>query len=262
MMGTKQSSLADESMPPAPPLDDNDEGTMSIDDEEIINSGSVESTDVDNGDNGGGMSQLRRALTGNSGAALMCNICIGPMEGPITIPCGHNYCKVCITEWFVAHDTCPLCKYVVPAAIKRDLRINVALRDFVEKAYPDIAMARLENEREKARFDAEHLENAHLETALPEGFLRTEATDETEAAVVAANGLGGFVGLIARAVTLHLGVCMIQIEGSHYLTDLMIATALTSSVIFRLDHDLSREETVVSPSLLLCFGIISIPIKQ
>jgi hypothetical protein len=183
-LSVSTSELVSESMPPAPPLDDNDGGggAASIDDEEIIDSGSDEFADVDNV--GFGTSALRRALTANSGAALICNICIGPLEGPITIPCGHNYCKKCITQWFVAHDTCPLCKYVVSAAIKRDLRINVSLRDFVEKAYPEIAMARLEAEKEKARLEAEQREKARLEAEQRE-MLEGESQRESFLALIA-----------------------------------------------------------------------------
>ncbi|CAJ1055638.1 E3 ubiquitin-protein ligase TRIM39-like [Xyrichtys novacula] len=43
---------------------------------------------------------------------FLCSICLDVFTDPVTIPCGHNFCKSCITEHWDTNDQhqCPLCK--------------------------------------------------------------------------------------------------------------------------------------------------------
>ncbi|KAM3869592.1 E3 ubiquitin-protein ligase TRIM21-like [Diretmus argenteus] len=43
---------------------------------------------------------------------FLCSICLDVFTDPVTIPCGHNYCKSCITQhWDIdAQCQCPMCK--------------------------------------------------------------------------------------------------------------------------------------------------------
>uniref|UniRef100_A0A3B5KQQ1 RING-type domain-containing protein n=1 Tax=Xiphophorus couchianus TaxID=32473 RepID=A0A3B5KQQ1_9TELE len=43
---------------------------------------------------------------------FLCSICLDLFKDPLTTPCGHNFCKNCITQhWDVNHcSECPLCK--------------------------------------------------------------------------------------------------------------------------------------------------------
>ncbi|XP_034719079.1 E3 ubiquitin-protein ligase TRIM21-like [Etheostoma cragini] len=43
---------------------------------------------------------------------FLCSICLDVFTDPVTIPCGHNYCKNCITEhWKInVQSQCPMCK--------------------------------------------------------------------------------------------------------------------------------------------------------
>uniref|UniRef100_A0A3Q2V1X8 RING-type domain-containing protein n=1 Tax=Haplochromis burtoni TaxID=8153 RepID=A0A3Q2V1X8_HAPBU len=43
---------------------------------------------------------------------FLCSICLNTFTDPVTTPCGHNYCKTCITEYWDSSDVtqCPLCK--------------------------------------------------------------------------------------------------------------------------------------------------------
>ncbi|XP_031157025.1 E3 ubiquitin-protein ligase TRIM21-like [Sander lucioperca] len=62
---------------------------------------------------------------------FLCSICLDVFTDPVTIPCGHNFCKNCITEHWDTNDQylCPLCKEgftTIP-----DLRVNTLLSEMV-----------------------------------------------------------------------------------------------------------------------------------
>lgn len=56
-----------------------------------------------------------------------CCICLELFTLPVTLPCGHNYCKKCITQaWDVSSKhRCPLCKEQFDT--RPELRVNTAL---------------------------------------------------------------------------------------------------------------------------------------
>jgi hypothetical protein len=41
-----------------------------------------------------------------------CSICHDPMKTPVRLPCKHDFCKECITEWLTQPrvDSCPMCR--------------------------------------------------------------------------------------------------------------------------------------------------------
>ncbi|XP_018549147.1 E3 ubiquitin-protein ligase TRIM39 [Lates calcarifer] len=63
---------------------------------------------------------------------LLCSICLGAFTEPVTIPCGHNYCKTCITGYWSSSDQiqCPLCKKRFHRRPR--LQVNTEFRDMVE----------------------------------------------------------------------------------------------------------------------------------
>ncbi|XP_034530065.1 E3 ubiquitin-protein ligase TRIM39-like [Notolabrus celidotus] len=60
---------------------------------------------------------------------FLCSICLDVFTDPVTIPCGHNFCKSCITEHWDTNVQCecPLCKDRCEK--KPDLRVNTVLSE-------------------------------------------------------------------------------------------------------------------------------------
>ncbi|XP_078022673.1 E3 ubiquitin-protein ligase TRIM21-like [Epinephelus lanceolatus] len=62
---------------------------------------------------------------------LLCSICLDVFTDPVSTPCGHNFCKNCITEHWNISDRCqcPLCKETF--TIRPDLRVNTLFSGMV-----------------------------------------------------------------------------------------------------------------------------------
>ncbi|XP_038672943.1 nuclear factor 7, brain-like [Scyliorhinus canicula] len=63
----------------------------------------------------------------------ICPICLDIFTDPITLGCGHNFCRSCISQCWEKNqrNSCPECREVFP---ERNLRINRALANLAEKA--------------------------------------------------------------------------------------------------------------------------------
>ncbi|XP_025323813.1 tripartite motif-containing protein 65 isoform X2 [Canis lupus familiaris] len=62
---------------------------------------------------------------------LTCSICLGLFQEPVTLPCGHNFCRACIRDWGGRCDkACPECREPFPDVA--ELRRNVALSAVLE----------------------------------------------------------------------------------------------------------------------------------
>ncbi|XP_067307948.1 E3 ubiquitin-protein ligase TRIM39-like [Pseudorasbora parva] len=62
---------------------------------------------------------------------LQCSICLDVFTDPVSTPCGHSFCKICLNQCWDNSQTyrCPLCKE--PFSKRPDLKINTALREVV-----------------------------------------------------------------------------------------------------------------------------------
>uniref|UniRef100_A0A8C3KHF5 Tripartite motif containing 35 n=1 Tax=Calidris pygmaea TaxID=425635 RepID=A0A8C3KHF5_9CHAR len=61
---------------------------------------------------------------------LLCPICYEPFREAVTLCCGHNFCKGCVSRsWERGHHVCPLCK---ETSSFDDLRLNHTLNNLVE----------------------------------------------------------------------------------------------------------------------------------
>lgn len=63
---------------------------------------------------------------------FLCSLCKQIFSSPVTVPCGHSFCKACLSHyWNRKHsDYCPLCKRVFQ--VRPDLSINRILADVCE----------------------------------------------------------------------------------------------------------------------------------
>ncbi|XP_034031121.1 E3 ubiquitin-protein ligase TRIM39-like [Thalassophryne amazonica] len=63
---------------------------------------------------------------------FLCSICLELFQDPVSTPCGHNFCKACITKYWKdkQHCECPLCKEKFHKVPK--LRVNTTFRDVME----------------------------------------------------------------------------------------------------------------------------------
>ncbi|XP_076843493.1 E3 ubiquitin-protein ligase TRIM39-like isoform X1 [Brachyhypopomus gauderio] len=61
-----------------------------------------------------------------------CSICLDVFTDPVTTPCGHNFCRTCLTQYWdnSPNCICPLCKEKFTKRPK--LKINTTLREVVD----------------------------------------------------------------------------------------------------------------------------------
>ncbi|XP_044198518.1 E3 ubiquitin-protein ligase TRIM21-like [Thunnus albacares] len=64
---------------------------------------------------------------------FLCSICLDVFTDPVTTPCGHNFCKNCITEHWNMNvpSWCPICKEVFYTRPK--LRVNTFISEMVSQ---------------------------------------------------------------------------------------------------------------------------------
>ncbi|KAM3864885.1 E3 ubiquitin-protein ligase TRIM21-like [Diretmus argenteus] len=60
---------------------------------------------------------------------FLCSICLDVFTDPVSTPCGHNYCKTCITQhWDInAQCQCPMCKELFER--RPELRVNTFISE-------------------------------------------------------------------------------------------------------------------------------------
>ena len=56
-----------------------------------------------------------------------CSICISLFDNPVSLPCGHTFCRNCITQSYARSRICPNCRTTItsnPATIETNVCIN------------------------------------------------------------------------------------------------------------------------------------------
>lgn len=63
---------------------------------------------------------------------FLCSICLDVFTEPVSVPCGHNFCKACVTRHWEGKEQClcPLCNEKFNKGLK--LRVNIEFREVVE----------------------------------------------------------------------------------------------------------------------------------
>ncbi|XP_033470205.2 E3 ubiquitin-protein ligase TRIM21-like isoform X3 [Epinephelus lanceolatus] len=64
---------------------------------------------------------------------FLCSICLDVFTDPVTIPCGHNFCKTCITHhWNINDQTkCPVCKKQIDG--RTELHVNTFISEMAAR---------------------------------------------------------------------------------------------------------------------------------
>ncbi|CAL8363810.1 unnamed protein product [Merluccius merluccius] len=62
---------------------------------------------------------------------LQCSICLLLFSEPVSTPCGHNFCKACISAYWTTQVR-PQCPHCREACRPTEIRVNTAFRDIVE----------------------------------------------------------------------------------------------------------------------------------
>lgn len=80
----------------------------------LMDGSRVERNDVVGG--GGAADQPPKLVrTKTQEGDLTCSICMDLLVSPVTLACGHSFCKAHIEAWLLQHDSCPNCKHRVVA---------------------------------------------------------------------------------------------------------------------------------------------------
>ncbi|CAL8407084.1 unnamed protein product [Arctogadus glacialis] len=72
---------------------------------------------------------MASAITSWTEENVLCSICLDVFSSPVTTPCGHNFCRTCITKFWdeQVKYQCPVCNKLFPT--RPDLRVNTLLSE-------------------------------------------------------------------------------------------------------------------------------------
>ncbi|KAK0144748.1 E3 ubiquitin-protein ligase TRIM11 [Merluccius polli] len=81
---------------------------------------------------------MASAITSWSEDNFSCSICLEVFKRPVTTPCGHNFCRTCITKFWddQVQYKCPLCNELFHT--RPDLRVNTLLSEMAAQIKPSV----------------------------------------------------------------------------------------------------------------------------
>uniref|UniRef100_A0A8C4ZCQ9 Uncharacterized protein n=1 Tax=Gadus morhua TaxID=8049 RepID=A0A8C4ZCQ9_GADMO len=76
---------------------------------------------------------MASANTSWSEENFSCSICLDVLSNPVTTPCGHNFCRTCITQYWdeEVKYKCPFCNELFNT--RPDVRVNILLSEMVDR---------------------------------------------------------------------------------------------------------------------------------
>ncbi|CAL8347322.1 unnamed protein product [Merluccius merluccius] len=76
---------------------------------------------------------MASAITSWSEENFSCSICLDVFNSPVTTPCGHNFCRTCITTFWddQVRYKCPVCNELFHT--RPDLRVNTFISELVDQ---------------------------------------------------------------------------------------------------------------------------------
>ncbi|KAF0409671.1 PUA-like domain-containing protein [Gigaspora margarita] len=87
---------------------------------------------------------------------LECQVCSQLLMDPITTPCGHTYCKSCLTRSLDHSDKCPLCRYQLHNYNSiLNQPINKTINIFISQLYPVLLADRRQSARNELYDDTQ-----------------------------------------------------------------------------------------------------------
>jgi Lon protease-like protein len=74
---------------------------------------------------------------------LDCHVCYNLMHDPVTAPCGHTFCRICLTRVLDHSMSCPVCRrnLPIPPSLTRQAS-NLRLVSLLQSLYPEMVSAR------------------------------------------------------------------------------------------------------------------------
>eukprot|EP00944_MAST-04C_sp_MAST-4C-sp1_P013833 g13833.t1 len=67
---------------------------------------------------------------------VQCPVCLDTLCLPVTTPCGHNFCAVCLNNCLKRQKTCPVCRSVCAFEVT-ELAVNTVLAEICESLNPE-----------------------------------------------------------------------------------------------------------------------------
>ena len=94
-----------------------------------------------------------------------CPLCLKMLYNPTSIPCGHTFCKICITKSYQRFKNCPICR--VPFQLLNNSSVTFLIQSYLEKNFPEEMNQRLL----EAKIDEKTISTSMIPVMILENFL-------------------------------------------------------------------------------------------
>uniref|UniRef100_A0A4W4EJ66 Uncharacterized protein n=1 Tax=Electrophorus electricus TaxID=8005 RepID=A0A4W4EJ66_ELEEL len=87
---------------------------------------------------------------------FVCSVCLDVLADPVSTPCGHNFCRTCLTQYWdnTPRCLCPLCKETFTR--RPELKINTTLREVTQLGKTQSEVQKMIQERLKKIKEIKH----------------------------------------------------------------------------------------------------------